>query len=99
MGKRYVKRGRPQVREEPHPTWETLHIAVQIVVDLETKEKIPCEGTSSESRSDAIRAAIREADAWIAEQESGNASSAKQGAPSDGTEDQTPHGAEGPTDK
>jgi hypothetical protein len=99
MGKRYVKRGRPQVREETHPTWERLYIAVQIVVDLETKEKREFEGTSSESRSEAIREAIRLADAWIAEQEGGNTSNAKQGTSSNGGEDQTAHGAEGATDK
>jgi hypothetical protein len=69
MSKRYRKVGSPHVREETHPTWKTLYIGTQIVIDAKTKTKHEIEGTSDESRLEAMKEARREADIWIAEQE------------------------------
>ena len=64
-----MKRGRPRVTEDSRPTWEKLFIAVQVVVDRKTKTEKGVEGISSESRVEAIKRAVEEANAWIAEQE------------------------------
>jgi hypothetical protein len=78
MGKRYRKVGTPHAREETHPTWRTLYIATEIVVEAKTKTKHEIEGASPESRLEAMKEARREADAWIAEQEAENTSKGRQ---------------------